>query len=675
MSMTKEEAQKRLEVLRETIQEHDYQYYVLDDPLISDFDYDQLMKELLTIEEQYPTLVTADSPSQRVGGEPLAAFSTYNHRTQLLSLSNAYGPEDLREFHQRVLNDLELAKVEYAVEYKIDGLSVALIYENGLLTIGATRGDGSVGENVTANIKTIKNVPLKLKAPLPQLEVRGEVYLPREAFERLNTERDALGEPLFANPRNAAAGSIRQLDPKIAASRDLRAILYTLMYAQGETFATQQASTDYLRQQGFTTMEPFVSSDIEAIIAHCQYWGEHRHDLPFDIDGMVIKINDIALQETLGNRSRNPRWAIAYKFPPEQQMTKVESISVQVGRTGAITPIANLTPIPLAGTTVARATLHNADFIKEKGIKIGDYVLIQKAGEIIPEVVSVLEEKRTGEEQEFIFPTHCPECGSEVIRPDNEAVIRCPNTLSCPAQVREGIIHFASRNAMNIDGLGPAVINQLYQAGLIHDAADLYILEKEKLVELERIGQRSAENMLKNIEASKDNQLEALIFALGIRLVGQNVGKILARNFESMDALAQASYDDLVAINEVGPKIAESLVSFFAQERNRDFINRLKAAGVNMTSTTVVSEERHNSAIIGKVFVLTGTLPNLDRKRASEMIEEAGGKVSGSVSKKTDYLLAGEKAGSKYTKAQELGITILNEAQFLTLLNKEENDD
>ncbi len=669
--MKKAEAQQRLEELREIIRGHDYQYYVLDNPIISDFDYDRFMQELLALENNFPELVTADSPSQRVGGEPLAEFTAYRHRTPLLSLSNAYGSDDLREFHQKTLNDLSLDSVEYVVEYKIDGLSVAVIYEDGVLTVGATRGDGTVGENVTANLKTIKNIPLKLKKAIPRLEIRGEVYLPRESFERLNQERDALGEAVFANPRNAAAGSIRQLDPKIAAERDLRAILYTLMYAEGENFTSQAQCTHYLQEQGFTTMTPLISSDIEEICTYCEEWGQKRHTLPFDIDGMVIKINDLALQKQLGNRSRNPRWAIAYKFPPEQQITQVESIAVQVGRTGAITPIANLTPIPLAGTMVARATLHNGDFIKEKDIRIGDYVVIQKAGEIIPEVVSVVSEKRTGKEQEFIFPTLCPECQTPVVRPEGEAVARCPNTLSCPAQVREGIIHFASRNAMNIDGLGPAVINQLYQNGLIHNAADLYILEKEKLVALERMGERSADNLLKNIEASKNCRLEALIFALGIRLVGQNVGKILAAHFGDMAAIMAADYEELVAIDEIGPKIAESLVDYFASERNRHFIQRLRDYGVNMVS----AEEASNdvvAAVIGKTFVLTGTLPNLDRKTAAEMIAKAGGKTTSSVSKKTDYVIAGDNPGSKYTKAQELKITILDEAEFLTLLASKE---
>lgn len=669
--MINKQAEEQLQKLRKEISEHDYQYYVLDDPQIADYDYDLLMQQLLQLEAEYPFLVTDDSPSQRVGGAPLAEFSSYPHRSPLLSLSNAYGENDLREFYRKVCADLEQEAVEFVVEYKIDGLSMALIYENGLLKVGATRGDGNVGEEVTQNIKTIKNVPLRLKTEVPSLEVRGEVYLPRQAFERLNRERDNNGEPLFANPRNAAAGSIRQLDPKIAASRDLRATVYNIMYVEGVALKSQSDCLMYLKEQGFSTLPPLVSSDINEICRYCAYWGEHRRELDFDIDGMVVKVNDLHLQEQLGNRSKNPRWAIAYKFPPEQQVTRVESIDVQVGRTGAVTPIANLMPIALAGSTVSRATLHNKDFIAEKDIRIGDYVLIQKAGEIIPEVVSVVQDKRTGEELDFLFPTVCPECGTQLVQPEGEAVVRCPNTLYCPAQVREGIIHFASRNAMNIEGLGPAVINQLYATGLIKDAADLYFLTKTVLVDLERMGDKSADNLLQSIENSKDCLLEQVIFALGIRLVGQGVSKILARQFGSMKALMAASYDELVAIDEVGPKIAESITAFFAQERNQQFVKRLVDAGINMTAV-VANNTQIVEAINGKIFVLTGTLPTLERKIAGEMIEKAGGKISSSVSKKTDYILAGENPGSKYIKAQELGITILDEADFLAMLGNNE---
>ena len=664
---TEQEVVQRLADLKQQIAYHDRRYYVLDDPEISDYQYDQLMRELLDIEAQYPHLLTADSPSQRVGGAPLKEFTSYTHRNSLLSLMNAYGTEDLREFHQRVCNDLGKDEIEYAVEYKIDGLSIALYYEDGVLQVGATRGDGVTGENVTANVRTVKNIPLRLQKELPVLEARGEVYLPRASFERLNQQREQNGEPLFANCRNAAAGSIRQLDPKIAAQRDLRAFIYTLLYVEGAEPATHTQCVELLQEAGFTTMKPYISSDINAICDYCEYWGEHRHDLPFDIDGMVIKINNLADQQALGNRAKNPRWAIAYKFPPEQGVTQVEDIVVQVGRTGAITPVANLKPLFLAGSTISRATLHNEDFIREKDIRIGDYVVIQKAGEVIPEVVSVVTDKRDGSEREFTFPTVCPACGAPIIRLEDAAAYHCSDPMTCPAQVREGIIHFASRDAMNIEGLGPAVINQLLQAGLIHNAADLYYLKKEQLLTLERMGEKSADNLLNSLENSKQRTLAQVIFALGIRLVGQNVAKVLARQFHSLEALQQADYDTLVVIDEVGPKIAESITDYFQKDRHTAFLQRLAEAGVRLSGNEA-EQKQENAAFAGKTFVLTGTLPTLDRREASAMIEQAGGKASGSVSRKTDYVLAGENAGSKLTKAQELGIAIIDEETFLQML-------
>ena len=665
-----EETKLRLEALKKEIAYHDRQYYVLDAPEISDYQYDQLMRELLSIESAYPELLTADSPSQRVGGEALKQFDSYTHRNPLLSLMNAYGTDDLREFHRRILNDLDTDTVEYAVEYKIDGLSIALYYENGVLKNGVTRGDGVTGEDVTANVRTVKNIPLHLYNDLPVLEARGEVYLPKASFEKLNAQREADGEPLFVNCRNAAAGSIRQLDPKVTAGRDLRAFIYTLMHVDGANPETHSQCVELLKEAGFTVMEPFISNDIDAICDYCLYWGEHRHDLPFDIDGMVIKINSLAQQEALGNRAKNPRWAIAYKFPPEQGITRIKEIVVQVGRTGAVTPVANLEPIFLAGSTISRATLHNADFIVEKNIKVGDYVVIQKAGEVIPEVVSVVADKRDGSETEFVFPSLCPECGAPLIRVEGEAAYRCSDAMTCPAQVREGIIHFASRDAMNIEGLGPAVIAQLLDHGLIANAADLYYLEKDALLGLERMGSKSADNLLNSIEASKQRSLAQVIFALGIRLVGQNVAKVLARNFDSIDTLKAADVEQLVAIDEVGPKIAESIADYFRDGRHDAFLKRLTDAGVQMRQesmpTMVIGQE--NSTFAGKIIVLTGTLPTLDRREATAMIEAAGGKVSGSVSKKTDYVLAGESAGSKLTKAQELGIAIIDEETFLQML-------
>ena len=567
-----EELKKRLEELKEQIRENDYQYYVLDDPKISDYEYDKLMQKLLDIEKAHPELLTADSPSQRVGGEALSEFPPYTHRNPLLSLGNSYNEEDLREFDRRVKSDLGVDTVEYVVEYKIDGLSVALSYENGVLVTGATRGDGYIGENVTNNIRTVKNIPLKLRKTETLMEARGEVYLPRAAFERLNKQREENGEPLFANPRNAAAGSLRQLNPKIAAERDLRAIIYNLLYLEGaDSPQSQSECLKYLHEQGFTVSEPLVSSDIDEIVEYCRKKGERRHELDYDIDGMVVKVNSIAYQEQLGYRARNPRWAIAYKFPPEQQRTKLKDITVQVGRTGVVTPVAQLEPVFLAGSTISRATLHNEDYIAQKEIMIGDTVIIEKAGEVIPAVVAVDKTKRDGNERAFAFPDLCPECGTPLIRLEGEAAVRCPNTLHCPAQVREGIIHFASRDGMNIDGLGPAVINQLYQAELIHDSADLYYLTREELLTIERIGEKSADNLLKSLEKSKNCSLAALIFSLGIPLVGLTVAKILAKEFGSIEKLKQASYDDLVAIDAVGTKIAQSITEYFAQESNSDF--------------------------------------------------------------------------------------------------------
>ncbi|NLT96408.1 MAG: NAD-dependent DNA ligase LigA [Clostridia bacterium] len=665
MNITLEQAREKINKLREEIEKHNYHYYVLDNPLISDREFDLLMQELIALENEFPELVTPDSPSQRVGGKPLESFATFAHRTPLLSLGNAYGKEDLFDFHRRVVGVLGEGNVEYVVEPKIDGLSVALYYRDGILQVGATRGDGFTGEDVTQNLKTVRNIPLRLKETVPVLEVRGEAYMPREAFYRLNAEREARGEALFANPRNAAAGSIRQLDPKISAGRDLRVIVYALMYGEGVTVAKHSEALEYLKKQGFNTPEPFITKDIKEVAQYCENWGEKRHDLPYEIDGMVIKVNSLTQQEQLGYTSKSPRWAVAYKFPAEQGVTRLLDIIVRVGRTGAVTPTAILEPIRLAGTTVSRATLHNENFIKEKDIKIGDYVVVQKAGEIIPEVVRVVKEKRTGEEKPFKMPEFCPECGSRIVRLEGEAASRCID-ISCPAIVREGIIHFVSRNAMNIEGLGEAIITQLFEHKLIRDAADLYYLKYEDLVNLERMGPKSAQNLLNAVEESKNRGLDQLIFALGIRLVGQRAAKILAQEFKTMDRLMEATFEELTAIPEIGPKMAESIIAFFGEEKNIQFIERLKAAGVNMkmASSPIASDK-----LAGKTFVLTGTLETLTRKEAQEKIEALGGKVSSSVSKKTDFVVVGADPGSKYDKAKELGVTILSENEFINLLD------
>jgi len=661
------EVEQEILALRQQIEEHNYRYYVLDKPVISDREYDRLMRRLIELETRYPQFLTPDSPSQRVGGEPLKGFATTRHFRPLLSLNNAFDLGDLKDFHRRVVSLLG-EEPSYVVEPKIDGLSVALTYEDGVLTVGATRGDGVVGEDITQNLKTIQVIPLRLKKSLPRLVVRGEAYMPRAAFERLNREREERGEELFANPRNAAAGSLRQLDPRIAASRSLGAFFYEIIYVEGETVRTHWEALQLLEELGLpVNPERKLVHDIEEGYAYCQAWAEKRSSLAYDIDGMVFKVNELEWQTRLGNTAKSPRWAVAYKFPAEQAVTVLEDIIVRVGRTGVLTPTAILKPVRLAGTTVSKATLHNEDIIVEKDIRIGDTVVVQKAGDIIPEVVAVLPERRTGQERIFRLPDRCPECGSEVIRLEGEAAHRCTGGLSCPAQVREGIIHFVSRDAMNIEGLGPKVIEQLLNAKLIHDVADLYYLKYEDLVDLERMGPQSATNLLKAIAASKDRPLHHLLFGLGIRHVGQRAARILADHFGTLQALAQATESELTAINEIGPKMAASIVHFFAQEKNRQVIEKLARAGVNLVQPR---EEGGALPLSGKQFVLTGTLENYSRKEAQELIEKLGGKVSSSVSSKTDYVVVGANPGSKYDKALSLNIPILREEEFLALVNE-----
>ncbi|GAW91558.1 NAD-dependent DNA ligase LigA [Calderihabitans maritimus] len=655
----------RIEELRRVIEEHNYRYYVLDQPVITDQEYDELMRELIELENRYPEFITPDSPTQRVGGAPLEAFETVRHDVPLLSLANAFGADELREFDRRIRQAVG-GPVDYVVELKIDGVSVALTYENGLFVTGATRGDGYLGENITANLRTVPTVPLRIREKLPRLVVRGEGYMPKKAFEALNQEREKEGQPLFANPRNAAAGSLRQLDPRITARRSLQVFVYDLLAIEGEEPATHAEVLEFLERLGFA-VNPHrkVCADIEEVIVYCEEWTERREELPYEIDGMVVKVNRREFHRILGNTAKSPRWAIAYKFPAQQAVTQVENIIVRVGRTGALTPTAVLKPVRLAGTTVTRATLHNEDMIREKDVRLGDMVVVQKAGDIIPEVVNVLKERRTGEEREFHMPEYCPECGARVVRLEGEAAARCSGGLACPAQVREGIIHFASRQAMNIEGLGPAVINQLLEKGLIRDPGDLYYLKYEELVKLERLGPQSAKNLLEAIEASKQNSLAQLIFALGIRHVGSRAARLLAENFASLDELAQASYEELTAIPEIGPKMAESIISFFREPRNQEVIGKLKRAGVNTRGDVNGNLQR---PLAGKRFVLTGTLASMTRREAQEKIEALGGEVSSSVSRKTDYVVVGENPGSKYDRAKELGITILNEQDFLRML-------
>lgn len=672
--MAPEKARFRWQQLKELIEEHNYYYYVLDAPRVSDAEYDAWMRELIQLEKDYPELATPDSPSQRVGGEPLAAFTQVTHRVPLLSLNNAFNYQELADFDRRVRQAVGTG-VEYDVELKIDGLSVALSYVDGIFVQGATRGDGYVGEDITANLRTVPAVPLRLRQPVPRIEVRGEVYMPQAAFTRLNRERQERGEPLFANPRNAAAGSLRQLDPKVTASRSLSLFTYDILYLEGRAApATHAEVLDLLQELGFpVNPHRWVEREIGAIYRLAEEWAEKRHHLPYAIDGLVIKVNDRPSQQELGSTSKSPRWAVAYKLPAEQATTVVQDIMVRVGRTGVLTPTAVLSPVRLAGSTISRATLHNEDYIRDKDVRLGDQVVIQKAGDVIPEVVTVLTDRRTGEEKTFSMPRRCPECGAVVVRLPGEAASRCTGGLGCPAQVREGIIHFASRGAMDIEGLGPAVVNQLLAAGLIKDAGDLYYLRYEDLVKLERFAHQSATNLLEAIAASKNRPLERLLFGLGIRLVGQRAARLLAEHFGSLESLMHATEEELTAIPEIGPKIAASIVSFFREEVNRRVLEKLVRAGVNTRAQAVTAPVA--GPLAGKTFVLTGALSSLTRQEAQEMIEKLGGKVASSVSRKTDYVVVGENPGSKYEKALALGIRTLAEEQFLQMCREPVNKD
>lgn len=670
---TRAEDLAEAERLRKEIRHNEYLYYVLDAPEITDAEYDRMMVRLREIEAEYPDSVPADSPTQRVGGRASSKFTEVRHLEPLLSLGNVFSAEELRAFDERVKGGLpEGSRVEYVMEPKIDGLACSLIYENGRLVRAATRGDGTVGENVTANVRTIRSIPLVLKAPegetLPELlDVRGEVYMPRHAFMQLNEQRAERGESEFANPRNAAAGSLRQLDPQVTASRSLSFFAY---YLVGEGAREKHSeSLAALARYGFKVSENYkVVENIDAAIKYIADFNELRQGLAYDTDGAVIKVNDVYQQRILGATGKDPRWATAYKYPPEQAETTLEDIDWRVGRTGVLTPTAVLTPVKLSGSVVSRATLHNEDFIRSKDIRIGDRVLINKAGEIIPEVLRVVTEKRTGAEKEVEIPTKCPDCGWSVERKGAEAAIRCTNP-HCPALGREGLIHFVSREAMNIEGCGPSVINALLDAGLVRDAADLYSLKKEDVLKLERMGERSADKLLAAIAASKANELDKLLFALGIRHVGAKVARTLAVEFGSMEALLTAEADQLAAIRDIGAVIAESVVTWLSVPTNRDLLERLAAAGLTMTFTAPASSE--DNPFFGKTLVFTGTMPTLGRAEAKTMAQDVGAKVSGSVSKKTDYVIAGAEAGSKLEKAQALGVTVLDEAEFLKILKGE----
>lgn len=661
------------EKLRREIRHNEYLYYVLDAPEITDAEYDRMMVRLRELEARYPDSIPADSPTQRVGGRASSQFTEVRHLEPLLSLGNVFSAEELRAFDERVQGGLPAgSKVEYVMEPKIDGLACSLIYENGKLVRAATRGDGVVGENVTANVRTIRSIPLTLKVPegeaVPELlDVRGEVYMPRQAFMRLNEQRAERGESEFANPRNAAAGSLRQLDPQVTASRSLSFFAY---YLVGEGAQPKHSeSLALLARYGFKVSENYkVVENIDEAIKYIGDFNELRQGLSYDTDGAVIKVNDVYQQRILGATGKDPRWATAYKYPPEQAETTLEDIDWRVGRTGVLTPTAVLTPVKLSGSVISRATLHNEDFIRAKDIRIGDRVVINKAGEIIPEVLRVVVEKRTGDEKEVEIPSVCPECGWRVERQGEEAAIRCTNP-HCPALGREGLIHFVSRDAMNIDGCGPSVINALLDAGLVRDAADLYSLRKEDLLKLERMGEKSADNLLTALAESKKNELDKLLFALGIRHVGAKVARILATEFGSMAKLQQAQPEELAQIRDIGDKIAESAVTWLNVPANIDLVERLAAAGLTMTFTPPASQE--DNPFFGKTLVFTGTMPTLGRAEAKTMAQDVGAKVSGSVSKKTDYVIAGAEAGSKLEKAQQLGVTVIDEAEFLRLLKGE----
>lgn len=659
--------------LRREIRHNEYLYYVLDAPEITDAEYDRMMVRLRELEARYPDSIPADSPTQRVGGRASSQFTEVRHLEPLLSLGNVFSAEELRAFDERVRSGLPAgSKVEYVMEPKIDGLACSLIYENGKLVRAATRGDGVVGENVTANVRTIRSIPLTLKVPegeaVPELlDVRGEVYMPRQAFMRLNEQRAERGESEFANPRNAAAGSLRQLDPQVTASRSLSFFAY---YLVGEGAQPKHSeSLALLARYGFKVSENYkVVENIDEAIKYIGDFNELRQGLSYDTDGAVIKVNDVYQQRILGATGKDPRWATAYKYPPEQAETTLEDIDWRVGRTGVLTPTAVLTPVKLSGSVISRATLHNEDFIRTKDIRIGDRVIINKAGEIIPEVLRVVVEKRTGDEKEVEIPSVCPECGWRVERQGEEAAIRCTNP-HCPALGREGLIHFVSRDAMNIDGCGPSVINALLDAGLVRDAADLYSLRKDDLLKLERMGEKSADNLLAALDESKKNELDKLLFALGIRHVGAKVARILATEFGSMEKLQQAQPEELAQIRDIGDKIAESAVTWLNVPANIDLVERLAAAGLTMTFTPPASQE--DNPFFGKTLVFTGTMPTLGRAEAKTMAQDVGAKVSGSVSKKTDYVIAGAEAGSKLEKAQQLGVAVIDEAEFLRLLKGE----
>ncbi len=652
---------EEMKQLRDTLNAHGYRYYVLDAPTIPDFEYDRMLRRLEDLEKEHPEEITPDSPTQRVGGRILAAFESVEHEVPLESLQDVFSPEEVNEFGTRMAESLH--QVAYSVEPKVDGLSVALEYRDGIFVRGATRGDGRIGEDVTENLRTIKSIPMTLPEKLPHLIVRGEVYMSHRVFDELNAMREINGEPLFANPRNAAAGSLRQLDSKIAAQRRLDIQIFNLQLCQGRTFETHEQTLDYLRTQNFKVIAHRVVNSIAECNEEIVALNESREKFPFDMDGAVVKVNSLTDRKLLGSTAKSPRWAIAYKYPPEQKPSKVVNIVVQVGRTGVLTPKAIVEPVHLAGTTVTNATLHNQDYIAEKDIRVGDTVLIQKAGEIIPEIVSVDLSKRPFGTTPYVLPERCPVCGAPVSRDLDGAAVRCTGA-ECPAQLLRNLVHFVSRDAMDIEGVGPAVLQQMIETEMVRSPADLYYLREEDVANLERMGKKSARNAMEAIEKSKENDLSRLLYALGIRQVGAKAGHVLAAHFKSFEALSASGLDELTEIPDIGPITAQFILDWLGSAQSQHLIGRLKAAGVNMEYL----EKQVNSNFEGMTFVLTGTLQKFTRQEAGKLVEERGGKAVSSVSKKTTYVVAGENAGSKLTKAQELGIPVLTENEFLEML-------
>ncbi len=662
-SLSVKRAKARVEELRREILHHEKKYYVDSDPQISDGEFDALVRELKDLEAHFPALVIPESPTQRVGEKPVEGFASVAHRTPMLSIDNVYDEDELREFEERVRKLLPGEAVEYAAELKIDGLGISILYRDGKFARAVTRGDGVRGDDVTANVKTLRSLPLVIPERR-EVEVRGEVYLPFESFRALNREREEAGESLFANPRNAAAGSIRLLDPRLVASRNLSAFLYCL-FLDGREEPTQWGALQTLKRLGFkTNPQSRLCRTLDEVLGYYREWADKRDSLDYDADGIVVKVDAAAQREALGSTAKSPRWAVSFKFPARQATTRVNDIVVQVGRTGALTPVAVLEPVKLSGTTISRSTLHNEEELRRKDVRVGDTVLIERSGDVIPSVVSVMKERRTGKEKPFSWPSKCPVCGSAVFRPEGEVISRCVNP-SCPAKVRESVLHFAARRAMNIDGLGEALVDQLLAAGLVRSIPDLYDLTLERLVELERMGAKSSENLLAEIARSKDRDLPRLVFALGIRHVGERLAQLLAGRFRSLDALAEATEEELVGVEEVGPKVAESIRFFFAQPENREFVRRLKAAGLNMKARDGGGARK---PLEGQVFVITGTLSGFSREEARERLEALGARVGSSVTKKTACLIAGESPGSKLDKARKLGVKVVGESEFRKLL-------